>query len=341
MIDFFLAKIKERFRLNPLSEKETWHIVLDLSETLITYETGDCLAVYPHNDSSIVEEILSLLRASGEEQVYDKKLKKCTLHTFLTTQANLSRITGKLLNHYKKGASDHSLCEFLQKNSDRQIAPQQLCDALSPMLPRFYSIASSMQVVGKEAHLTVSRIGLCSTFLCHTAPLNQPMISLYHKESPHFRLPASSYNAPLIMIGPGTGVAPFRGFLQERIAKRACSKNWLFFGERNYAHDFYYKDYFQKLQTENLLRLDLAFSRDQEHKIYVQDRIAEKSSELWRWLEEEGAYIYVCGDANRMAKAVDKTLLKIVQTEGKVDASGAKLYLKALKEQHRYQRDVY
>ncbi len=334
------AKIKERFRLNPLSGKETWHVVLDLSEIPLTYQVGDCLAIYPRNDASIVEEIVSSLHASEEEKVFDKELNEHTFHHFLTTQANLSRITRKLLKHYLQESSDESLPAFLQRHNHLQISPQELCASLAPMLPRFYSIASSMQEVGKEAHLTIGRVGLCSTFLCNAAPLHQPIIPIYLQESRHFRLPSSSFNAPLIMIGPGTGVAPFRGFLHERIAKSACTKNWLFFGERNFEHDFYYKEYFQSLLNDGLLRLDLAFSRDQQHKIYVQDKMAEKGREIWQWLQE-GAYIYVCGDAKQMAKAVDKTLLQIVQTEGTMDVDKARIYLKQLKEQHRYQKDVY
>lgn len=372
----FCAKIVERYRLNQSSsQKNTYHIVLDLKGSNIQYKVGDSLAISPANDPKIVETILHSLNFSGAEQIINKKQQSCSLKYFLMNEANLNKISKKfflsivdkqtilekkqqllslLVNEAKSQLDSflerHEVWDFLLENNEISIAPQELCDLLLPLLPRFYSIASSMSQVGTEAHLTVAlsndisngyeRKGVCSHFLCELAPLHQPLIPLYLHPSQEFTLSNDSKKKPIIMIGPGTGVAPFRGFMQERLHQGATSKNWLFFGERHRHSDFFYEEYWNALTAQGFLKLDTAFSRDQEHKIYVQDCLRQNSSEIWDWLEQE-AYLFVCGDASRMAKDVDLALQDIIQIAGKKDASSAKQYLKELKNQKRYLRDVY
>ena len=316
----FLAVIKERYCLNPGSEKETYHLVLDLAESGIEYAVGDCLGIYPQNDPSHVQTLIESLKATGEELVEDRQGASHTLHAFLTSQASLIR---------------------LPEAAEDLATPKGFCKRLAPLLPRFYSIASSMERVGREAHLTVALIdGTCSHYLCKRTPLGSPVLSIFHQPSHNFSLPAASFDKPIVMIGPGTGIAPFRGFMQERIAKQASEKNWLFFGERRYKTDFYYQSYWEQLVAEGKLELDCAFSRDQEERVYVQHKILNKSAQIWEWIGQ-GAYIFVCGNASRMAKDVDKTLHAIVEKEGNYLPAEAKAFIKELKKADRYQRDVY
>ncbi|NGX54976.1 MAG: Sulfite reductase [NADPH] flavoprotein alpha-component [Chlamydiae bacterium] len=331
-----LASIKERYRLNPLSEKETYHLVIDLQDLPIEYQVGDCLGIHPSNDPIAVEKILAALQATGEERVVGRKDAEYSFRTFLTQHANLYRVPLKL----QSLARAKDLVEFFNQKPEVSLTPQELTNLLAPLLPRLYSIASSMEEVGQEAHLIVLRTGLCSTFLCHKAPLNQPVIPIYHHKTRHFTLTPETHSKPIIMIGPGTGIAPFRGFLQERITQNHSKKNWLFFGERNQNADFYYQQELQQLVKKELLHLDLAFSRDQEEKEYVQHKMLAESSKLWQWLQE-GAYLYVCGDAKVMAKDVDAALHQIIQSESQMSQSDTKTYIKNLKLEKRYLRDVY
>lgn len=312
----FLASITERVRLNPRSDKETYHLVLDLSGSGIDYRVGDCIGVHPQNDPALVS---ALVDAAGDP----------TLHDFLLKEANLYRIPKKLL-------VGHPDLITLLKNAPPD--PTHLRDKLLPLLPRFYSIASSATHVKNEVHLTIARVthGACSGYLCERAPLHEPIVPIFVQKSKHFYLPPESRDAPIIMIGPGTGIAPFRGFMQER----THDKNWLFFGERYYQKDFYYQEFWETLVTQERLKLTTAFSRDQAEKIYVQHKMLQHSKELWEWLES-GAYLFVCGDASKMAKDVHKTLLEIIQTEGNLSSEEAKTYIKKLKAESRYQRDVY
>lgn len=322
----FKAAIKERFCLNPNSEKKTFHIVFDLEGSGITYSVGDCLGVYPENLPEYVEQILSRFQATGQEIIQNRDGVSFTSYDFLLKHANLLRLPKEELDF------------------------QAFCRKLSPLLPRYYSIASSMNAVKNEAHLTVALsknpdeaptiYGTCSHYLCVRAPIQSPQISIFHKSSHNFSLPPESHQKPIIMVGPGTGVAPFRGFMQERLASSQSDKNWLFFGERESQKDFYYKDFWESLSAKAQLVLDLAFSRDQAEKIYVQHRMLEKGRQLWQWLQE-GAYLFVCGDASNMAKDVDRTLHQIVEKEGNLTPPEAKEYIKNLKKINRYQRDVY
>lgn len=316
--NIFLATIKERYCFNPGSEKETYHLAVDLQGSGIVYKVGDCLGVYPQNPLFLVRQILETLKATGEEIIEDRQGTLYPLYEFLTSKANLSRLP-----------------------QDPTLGIQAYCKLLSPLMPRFYSIASSMQVVGNEAHLIVGLIdGTCSQHLCKNAPLGQPILPIFHQPSHNFSLSPESFNKPILMIGPGTGIAPFRGFIQERISQNISAKNWLFFGERYRSTDFYYQRYWEQLISEGNLELDCAFSRDQEERVYVQHKMLSKGAQIWEYLKE-GAYLFVCGNASKMAKDVDKTLHVIVEKEGNYSPLEAKAYIKELKKTSRYQRDVY
>lgn len=372
----FFSQIKERYSLcKSGSKKSTEHIVLDLKGSGVTYQVGDSVAVLPINDTDAVTRTLHAMRATGEEIVTEKNTeKKWKLKDFLEKKANIATITKKLIlelahrqsNLSKKMQFDDLLREghkqdlanyievrqvwdALLENPEATFTPQELCHLLLPLLPRFYSIASSMNTVQEEVHLTVAsleyvsnghlRHGICTRFLLHTAPLNTPVVPIYIQHSHGFTLPESP-DTPIIMIGPGTGVAPFRSFMQERVSQGSKGKNWLFFGEWNRAYNFFYEEYWQDLESQGKLRLDLAFSRDQEHKVYVQHRMLENATEFFRWLEE-GAYLYVCGDAHRMAKDVEAILYQIIREQGHLDEDRTKQYVKKMRADKRYLRDIY
>ena len=249
----------------------------------------------------------------------------------------------------KEYLAHREIWDALQENEEVRFTPEEMVLLMMPLLPRFYSIASSQLCVGDEVHLTVAHVsyisnnyhrrGVCTHFLCEWAPMHTPIIPVYVQPQHGFTLPVDPAT-DLIMIGPGTGVAPYRGFMQERIANQAIGKNWLFFGERNREYDFFYEEFWQDLVHQNKLKLELAFSRDQEHKIYVWHRMQEKAAEIFEWLKS-GAYLYVCGDAHQMAKDVDATLHKIVREQGQMDEASAKAYVKKLRSDNRYLRDVY
>lgn len=372
----FLAKIKERYHLTrPGSKKNTQHVVLDIAGSGLTYHVGDSVGIFPQNPQALVLKTLRAMGASGTEIVKDKHTgEEYSLHTFLTNKANITDLSKKLLTIISQNQTDlkkkaaletllaegsqdllkaylesHELWDALEENPEVKFSLQDLCHLLMPLLPRLYSISSSMSVVGEEIHLTIGvlkyntngyqRVGVCTNFLCEVAPLNEAVVPIYIQAHHGFTLPANS-ESPMIMIGPGTGVAPFRAFMQERMAYQAPGKNWLFFGECNRATDFFYEDYWTSLQDEGKLRLDVAFSRDQEEKIYVQHRMREQGAELYRWLME-GSYLYVCGDASRMAKDVEATLHEIICTHGKKDNLEAREIIKKLRAEKRYLRDVY
>jgi sulfite reductase (NADPH) flavoprotein alpha-component len=361
--EWFLGSIIERRRLNhPLSQKKTYHIAIDLTGSNINYEVGDCLKILPHNSPETVDAILRLLGLSGAEVLFNGEDNETTVENFLTKKANLHKVTKKAFTAIVH-ASDcleqqHSLLRIENKDALKDylesvdiltllieyrpiLTADQLPSLLLPLMPRYYSIASSMHHVNNQAHLTVAAVGVASDYLCEHAELFTPTIKLAHHKSPHFGLPKESYQKPIVMIGPGTGIAPFRGFLQERVALQASPENWLFFGERSSSQDFYYQDYLEDLKSKGFLRLETAFSRDTAHKIYVQDKMYENKKELWHWLHEKGAYLFICGDKNSMAKAVEETLQRIVSEEAGLALGEAKHYLNTLREDKRILRDVY
>lgn len=373
----FLASIKERFCLNKSgSNKNTQHLVLDLSGSNLTYEVGDSIGVFPRHDPKLVEKTLLSMKCKGEEKVFEKGVsKENAFSEFLLTKANITDISPKLFREVyhrqsnpekkaelefflreenresmKKHIAQHEVWDFLQTHDEVHFAAQELADLLMPMLPRFYSIASSQNHVGNEVHLLIApvsyesrgyqRVGVSTHYLCTMTPLNEPSIPVFIQPSHNFRLPKDPH-VPLIMIGPGTGVAPFRAFLQERLYYHdSKGKHWLFFGEWNRASDFFYEEEWNHFSRKGHLRIDAAFSRDQSHKIYVQHKMQEQAQELYQWIEE-GAYLYVCGDANYMAKDVENTLHAILQEQGSMDPKETRDYVKRLRQQKRYLRDVY
>ena len=346
----FLARIKERHLLSKEgATKEVYHITLCIKDSGLRYTPGDAIGVLPQNSPAQIENYLTALGLKGEESLTCPRTKQdLTARTFFQKSVNLSRLTTKLAHAIAPNhTNDTSLAPLeLLRKATTPPPLDTLAPHFAPMLPRFYSIASSMSAFPDEIHLTVAvpsfivdgvkRYGLASSFLCHAAT-PEPPIPLYIQSASHFALPQDT-TKPLIMIGPGTGIAPFRAFIQERVAQGASGKHWLFFGDRNRKTDFYYEEEWNQYAQEGHLRLDLAFSRDQEHKIYVQDRLQENAQEVWQWIDQ-GATIYVCGDAKTMAKAVQSTLLGIIHTQGKQEDAPA--FLKTLRKEKRYLTDVY
>lgn len=353
---------------SPDSEKDTRHFEISFEGSGLKYEVGDSMAVYPTNDPNLVDEMLRTLGLDGGEMITTKDgtktLREALLRDYGITQATprfLKAIAGRasaapLLNDLLKPDRKHDLdtylwgmdvIDFLSEHPSVKLTAQELVALLPKLQPRLYSIASSLKAHPECVHFIVdvvkytshgrARKGVCSNFLAER-DVDSP-VPMYPTVS-NFRLPDDS-NAPIIMVGPGTGVAPFRAYLQERQATGARGKAWLFFGAQREQSDFYYKKDFENFMANGVLtRIDTAFSRDQAHKIYVQDRMKESSKELWKWLEE-GAYFYVCGDAKRMAKDVDATLRQIVQDQADASVEQANEYVEKLKREKRYRRDVY
>lgn len=372
----FFAAIKVRQNLCKIgSEKQTHHIVIDLKGSGITYKVGDSISILPTNDPELVQKTLASLNISGQEKIIEKHTgKESILYDYLLNKANLIEVPRKLIvelierqtnlekKHHlenllveghkemlKEYQQKHEVWDVLVENEEVHFEPQEFCLLLMPLLPRFYSISSSMKIVGEEVHLIVSELvyetngyirrGVCTNYLCQLVPLNAPIVPVYIQPSNGFTLPEDE-SVPVIMIGPGTGIAPFRAFMQEREAVKASGLNWLFFGEWHRNLQFFYEEYWQELVESGNLRLSTAFSRDQEHKIYVQHRMLEQGKEFFDLLEQ-GAYLYVCGDAHRMAKDVEATLHQIIQIYGDRNETSSKEYIKQLRSSKRYLRDVY
>ncbi|MAM91711.1 MAG: assimilatory sulfite reductase (NADPH) flavoprotein subunit [Opitutaceae bacterium] len=344
------------------SVKDIRHIEIDLSDSGIRYQPGDALGVFFKNDPKLVADVLKALEIDPEEKVGEQTAEEALLESF-----ELTKLHSNFVKQYAEAIDSAALKEITSDKAalkayaaDRQLAdvvkqnPAQLeagafFSLLRKLTPRLYSIASSKAEVDEEVHLTVAvveyeahgetHLGGASGYLCRRLQ-DGGTVKVFVKGNDNFRLPADP-SAPIIMIGPGTGIAPFRAFLQERVANGVDGDSWLFFGAPNFTEDFLYQtelqDYFKRGQ---LKRLDLAFSRDQDYKIYVQDRLRERSEELWEWIER-GAHIYVCGDATRMAKDVQDALLAIFQERGKLSPEKASEFLKQLRRDKRYQRDVY
>lgn len=350
----------------PGSAKEVRQIGFDLSHAGVAYEAGDSLGVVAPNAPAMVAEWLEVTGLRPRD-IVDVDGEERFLDAALTTHLDITRITPDLLAFVAGHNPDAALASLLRRENKGRLeqflwsmhavdllrafpvraAADEWMPVLKRLQPRQYSISSSPKTSPHEVQLTVSvvrfetetgrrRGGIASTFLADSAQ-DAPV---YLQKSPHFRVPADP-DAPMIMIGPGTGVAPFRGFLHDRRADGHRGRNWLFFGEQHAASDFYYRDELEDMHRDHFLtRLDLAFSRDQRQKIYVQDRMVEHGAQLWRWLQD-GAHLYVCGDASRMAKDVDDTLATIAQRHGGLSAEDAAEYRKGLVAQKRYLRDVY
>lgn len=360
----FPAKLLERKLLNQEgSTKQTYHLKLDLSTSQISYEPGDAIGIFPENPPAVVDSILKALKKTGKEEVVDPRTNATlSLKHFLLTKSNLIRITLPMLQQFpelqllienkdarKEFIENHDLEDLLTQHPNPNISLQELVSYISPMLPRFYSIASSQRETPNSVDLLVvtfqckqggkMRWGLGSSFLCDQAKVGKTLVPMYHHPNATFKIPEEK-TSPMIMIGPGTGVAPYRAFLQERLAQKASEKNWLFFGERMRAYDFYYEDYFTDLEEAGFLRLDCAFSRDQEEKVYVQHLIQKQASDVWKWIQD-GAYIYICGDARHMAKDVTATLHDIVAEKGNYSDQEAKDFIRQMRQEKRFLLDVY
>ncbi len=370
------AKLLENRVLNKDgSIKDVRHLVVDIAGSGLTYTVGDSLGVFATNRPQMVEEIIELLGATGNEPVnLPRLIGPVSLREALTTKLSLASPTKKILETFAAKTTDPKeqaqLAELLAPGAEElretflgqrefidlleefpgvKLTPQEFADHLRRLMPRLYSIASSPTMFPGQVHLTVApvryesngrrRYGVCSTFLADRVTRRKTLIPVFVAES-HFGLPEDK-SKDIIMVGPGTGIAPFRAFVQERIATGATGRNWLFFGDQHEKTDYLYGNEWKQLLAEGkMARVDLAFSRDQQKKVYVQDRMREAGAELWSWING-GAHFYVCGDAHRMAKDVDAALQQALVEHGGMEATAAADYLKQMKKDKRYQRDVY
>ncbi len=365
----FPAKLITNRRLSGEgSGKDVRHFEISLADSGLTYEVGDALGVYPANCPQLVGEILATLGCDGEEAVKVAD-GETPLRLALTQHFDITRPSAELLAAVAQRAPDAEfapLLDPLRKDELRKwlygreiidvlgmlnapFRPAEVVALLKKLAPRLYSISSSLKTHADEVHLTIAAVryqshgrarkGVASTFLADRAG-DGGKVPVFVQASHGFKPPTSG-DTPMIMVGPGTGIAPFRAFLEERLAMGAKGRNWLFFGDQRRATDFLYQDQLEGwLKDGHLTRLDLAFSRDQAEKIYVQSRMLESAAELWAWLED-GAHFYVCGDASRMAKDVDAALHAVIEKAGGKSADEAKAYIDRLKSEKRYQRDVY
>ena len=348
------------------SDKDVRHLEFDLAGSDLHYQAGDALGVWFDNDPQLVDEILSLAQIDPTTEVTIER-KTQTISTALLSHLELTQNTPAFVKGYAALANNEQLNDLVADNQALQelvqrtpivdvlhkfpakLTAEQLVSLLRPLTPRLYSISSSPAEVGEEVHLTVgvvrfehegrARSGAASSFLADRVE-EDGAVRVFVEHNDNFRLP-NDMTKPIIMVGSGTGVAPFRAFMQQRVADEASGKNWLIFGNPHFASDFLYQTEWQQFAKEGFLhKYDFAWSRDQEKKIYVQDKIRENSTALWQWLQE-GAYFYVCGDASKMAKDVEQALLEVIAKEGNLSPDEAEDYLNELREEKRYQRDVY
>jgi sulfite reductase (NADPH) flavoprotein alpha-component len=348
------------------SIKDVQHLEISLGDAGLRYQPGDALGVWYENDPALVTELLELLWLRGDQPVtVDGRL--LPLADALRDHYELTQNTTVIVGQYAAMARDEALLALaadktqlrhyaentpivdMVRQSPVELSAEQLLGLLRPLTPRLYSIASSQAEVSDEVHITVGvvrydvdgrpRTGGATGYLADRLA-EDDTLRIFIEHNDNFRLPSNG-DTPVIMIGPGTGIAPFRAFMQQRQADGAAGKNWLFFGNPHFTDDFLYQVEWQAYKKEGLLtRISLAWSRDQAQKIYVQDRLREQGAEVWRWLEQ-GAHIYVCGDANHMAKDVEQALLDLVAEHGKMDTEQADEFLSELRIARRYQRDVY
>ncbi|OBI06991.1 reductase [Mycolicibacter heraklionensis] len=352
----------------PGSTKEVRQLVFALPESTLSYQAGDALGVWPRNSPALVDEWLAVTGLDGRHVVTLGDHGSMPLRQALVERFEIARITGDLLRFVAQRSRDDELTALLQPENKAALSDwmwgRQAVDVLAatpiratvddwlgvlkPLTPRMYSISSACVDNPGEVHLTVGAVryecrgvprgGVCSTYLADRGEEGE--IGIFVQPANHFRPPADP-DAPMIMIGPGTGVAPFRSFLQQRRALGHRGRNWLFFGERNAATDFYYRDELTDMHASGFLtELDLAFSRDQPEKVYVQDLLRARGAQVWEWLQD-GAHLYVCGDAGQMAKEVDRAICDIAARHGLLARDAAKAHVRALSAAGRYQRDVY
>lgn len=366
----YYAEVLENLNLNGRgSANETRHIELSIENSGFQYEPGDCLGVYPNNHPRLVDELIQSMGWDADELVpINKNGDEDTLKEALSRHYEITMLSRSLIEKIVKMTNNQALSQLFQEKQalreyvkgrdlldlaeDYQLSgipARDFVKLLRKLPARLYSISSSPQAYPDEVHLTIRKVeyeahgrhryGVCSSFVSdHLQPGDKLPVFVQH--NPHFKLP-TDLDAPVIMIGPGTGVAPFRSFIGEREESGAKGKNWLFFGDQHFATDFLYQIEWQRWLKDGVLtRMDVAFSRDTEQKVYVQHRMLEHSKDLYAWLQE-GAYIYVCGDKKKMASDVHAALCTILQQEGGMSEEDATNYLATLQKEHRYQRDVY
>ncbi|WP_261301430.1 assimilatory sulfite reductase (NADPH) flavoprotein subunit [Paenibacillus andongensis] len=368
----FQAEVLENLNLNGRgSDRETRHVEISLEGSNLQYEPGDCLGIYPENHPRLVDELIEAMGWNAEEQVTINKngekrsLREALLRNFeitvltkplleQTAKLTLSKGLQELLaagreQDLKAYISGRDLLDLVQDYSLKGVPAGEFVAILRKMPARLYSIASSSKAFPDEVHVTVravryeargrERYGVCSVQLAERVKAGETL-PVYIQNNPNFKLPENP-ETPIIMIGPGTGVAPFRAFLGEREETGAEGKSWLFYGDQHFSTDFLYQVEWQKWLKDGVLtRMDVAFSRDTDQKVYVQHRMLEKSAELYKWLQE-GASVYVCGDEKKMAHDVHATLATIIEQEGGFSSEEAAEYLTRMQQQKRYQRDVY
>jgi sulfite reductase (NADPH) flavoprotein alpha-component len=347
------------------SEKATYHVEFDISNADLDYQPGDSFGIFPMNDEGLVARVIAAIGAPRDFPIAGKTLRQVLCEDVSLGLAPdmlfelISYITGGLARTKAKAlakgddpdgdAATLDVLAAIEKFPSLRPDPEAFVEALDPLQPRLFSIASSYKAGPGRVALTIDhvryaingreRLGVASTF-AGAALRPGDKVKAYIQRAHDFALPPSG-DTPIVMVGPGTGVAPFRAFLQERMAAKAKGPAWLFFGHRRRATDFFYEDELSGFQaTGTLAKLSLAWSRDAEKKVYVQDKMREDSADLWAWLGK-GAHFYVCGDAKRMAPDVDAALVQICAEHGKMDAASAKAFVKDLRAQHRYQTDVY
>ncbi|MGP1780158.1 assimilatory sulfite reductase (NADPH) flavoprotein subunit, partial [Shewanella frigidimarina] len=347
------------------SDRDVRHVEIDLGESGLTYQVGDALGVWFSNNEVLVDEVIAALGLAADDDVTVSK-QSLSLKAALTDKKELTQLYPGLVKTWAELSGNAELAAISEdKEQTRQfilkhqladlvaaypakVSAVQLVDMLRPLTPRLYSIASSQAEVEAEVHLTVAlvederqgqaRFGGASHFLASAEEGQQ--VNVYVEPNNHFRLPENP-ETPVIMVGPGTGVAPFRAFMQQRAVDGVSGDSWLFFGNPHFEQDFLYQvEWQQYLKNGDLSRLDVAFSRDQAHKVYVQHRIAEQAEALWQWLQN-GAHVYICGDAERMAKDVHQALVNIAVEQGGLSADDAEAYFETLRSEKRYQKDVY
>ncbi len=364
----FKAKLVESRCLNKEgSAKDTRHVVIDLAGSSLQYKVGDALGIVPTNCPDLADQIIDRLAvdpnlsveiADGSRKPFRDALidnyclKEPTdeLLDLLIDRAPPSDGRAELQTYLADGVSDGIDVLDILQTAEVQVTVTELLETLEPLNPRLYSIASSMKAVGDSVHLTVGKVsyqrdgrerkGVASTMLADRLAVGDDVRVFIQPCHGGFTVPEDP-SKPMIMVGPGTGIAPFIAFLQERKATSATGKNWLFFGDQHESTDFLYREDLQQYQADGLLnRIDTAFSRDSQQKVYVQNRMTEHGAELWSWIEQ-GGHFYVCGDASRMAKDVDTALHQVIQTHGNMSADDAKKYVKQMSADKRYVRDVY
>jgi sulfite reductase (NADPH) flavoprotein alpha-component len=348
------------------SDKEVYHVELSLEGSGITYEPGDSVGVLANNPPALIDSILRQINLNGTEIVVLKE-GEFSLQDALSDRLEITVLNREVIQKYQERTENLDLLEIIKnevlldqylyghdvldllEEFPFQFSAQEFADTLRSFPPRLYSISSSQAAVGDEVHVTVAtvryshkgreRAGACSTYLADRIDIDS-QVSVFIEKNLAFKLPEND-ETPVILVGAGTGVAPYRAFLQHREANNQKGKTWLFFGERRFHSDFLYQVEWQKLLKDGYLeKIDVAFSRDQKEKVYVQHRLIERQKEIFDWLNK-GANIYLCGDMKQMARDVQKTLLQIFETEGGMSEEKALEYLKTLKKEKRFQTDVY